>query len=47
MNEKFRDKNRKRSARLSTWDYSWNAAYFITICTRNREHFAVRLLIRK
>ena len=39
MNEKFRDKNRKRSARLSTWDYSWNAAYFITICTKNREHF--------
>lgn len=39
MNEKFRDRNRKRSVRLSTWDYSWNAAYFITICTKNRQHF--------
>ena len=25
--------------RLSTWDYGWNAAYFITICTAEREHF--------
>ncbi len=39
MKEKFRDKSRKRSLRLSTWDYSWNAPYFITICTKNREHF--------
>ena len=39
MQEKFRDKNLKRSVRLSTGDYSWNAAYFITICTQNREHF--------
>jgi len=39
MNEKFRDENRKRSVRLSTWDYSWNAAYLITICTKSREHF--------
>ena len=39
MREKFRDKNHKRSIRLSTWDYSWNAEYFITICTKNRAHF--------
>jgi REP element-mobilizing transposase RayT len=24
---------------LQTWDYGWNAAYFITICTKNRKHF--------
>ena len=31
-------KNRK-SPRLKHWDYSSNAAYFITICTRDREHY--------
>ncbi|HEY5408425.1 MAG TPA: transposase [Ginsengibacter sp.] len=38
MTEKFRGKNRKHSIRLQTWDYAWNAEYFITICTKNREH---------
>lgn len=31
-------KNRK-SSRLKNWDYGSDAAYFITICTQNREHF--------
>jgi REP element-mobilizing transposase RayT len=39
MTEKFRNKYRIASARLQTWDYSSNAAYFITLCTRNRKHF--------
>jgi len=39
MADKFQDKYRIPSARLQTWDYSSNAAYFITICTKNREHF--------
>jgi hypothetical protein len=28
-----------QSARLQKWDYGSNAAYFITICTQNREHY--------
>ena len=39
MAEKFKDKYRIPSARLSTWDYRWAGAYFITICTQHREHF--------
>ncbi len=35
--EKFKNKYRIPSARLQNWDYGWNAAYFITICTHNRE----------
>ncbi|MGM0656806.1 MAG: transposase, partial [Thermodesulfobacteriota bacterium] len=35
--EKFKNKYRISSARLQNWDYGWNAAYFITICTHNRE----------
>jgi REP element-mobilizing transposase RayT len=36
---KYRNKYRVESTRLQTWDYGWNAAYFITICTKNRKHF--------
>jgi putative transposase len=39
MPDKFLNKYRIPSARLSNWDYSSNAAYFITICTANREHY--------
>jgi putative transposase len=38
MHEKFRNKYRIPSARLQNWDYGWNAKYFVTICTKNREH---------
>ncbi len=37
--DKFKNKFRIASARLRTWDYGSAAAYFITICTHNREHF--------
>lgn len=37
--QKFRNKYRIESTRLKGWDYSTHAAYFITICTKNREHF--------
>ena len=37
MSEKFQDKYRIPSARLQNWDYGWNAAYFITICTAGRD----------
>ncbi|HSD08988.1 transposase [Flavobacterium sp.] len=39
MNEKFQNKYRISSTRLKDWDYGQNGAYFITICTGNREHF--------
>ena len=39
MQNKFKNKYRILSTRLQTWDYSKNGAYFITICTQNREHF--------
>lgn len=39
MSEKFQNKYRIPSARLQNWDYGWNAKYFVTICTKNREHF--------
>lgn len=37
--DKFRNKYRIQSARLKNWDYGSNAAYFVTICTANRELF--------
>ena len=39
MNDKFQNKYRMPSARLPHWDYGWNASYFVTICTHNRECF--------
>ncbi len=35
----YKNKYRIESARLSSWDYAGNGLYFITICTKNREHF--------
>lgn len=37
--EKYQNKYRIPSARAPFWDYGWNAAYFITICTQNRIHW--------
>ena len=37
MQEKFQNKYRVKSARLASWDYSWDGSYFITICSINRE----------
>ncbi|MBE0651753.1 MAG: transposase [Bacteroidales bacterium] len=39
MPEKFKNKYRISSARLQNWDYRWDGAYFITICTQNRENY--------
>ncbi|MDZ4711502.1 MAG: transposase [bacterium] len=36
--EKFRNKYRIPSARLKSWDYGWNGSYFVTICTKYRQH---------
>jgi REP element-mobilizing transposase RayT len=37
--EKYKNKYRIPSARLQGWDYRNAGAYFITICTHQREHF--------
>jgi putative transposase len=34
--DKFQSKYRIPSSRMQNWDYSWNAAYFVTICTDQR-----------
>ncbi|WP_229598209.1 transposase [Runella aurantiaca] len=47
MREKFQNKYRIASARASWWDYGWNGAYFITICTKNREHFFGKIVDSK
>ena len=39
MPDKFQNRYRISSARLSNWDYSSNAAYFLTICTARRQHY--------
>jgi REP element-mobilizing transposase RayT len=36
---KFQNKYRIASVRLQKWDYRWNAAYFVTICTQQRDCF--------
>jgi len=35
----YKNKYRIEPARLKDWDYSSAGAYFVTICTRNRDHF--------
>ena len=39
MSAKFQNKYRNGSIRLQQWDYGWDAAYFITICTKNRKNY--------
>lgn len=47
MSDKYRNKYRIPSARLQNWDYGSNAMYFVTICTKNREHYFCNFLDRK
>jgi len=37
--EKFKNKYTIKSSRLQGYDYSQNGMYFVTICTKDREHF--------
>ena len=39
MNKKFKNRYRNESIRLKDFDYSKEGLYFITICTKAREHF--------
>lgn len=36
---KYRNKYRITTVRAQWWDYGWNGAYFVTICTHNRHRF--------
>ena len=36
MTDLYKNKYRIASARHPAWDYGWNAAYFVTICTQDR-----------
>ncbi|WP_304201285.1 transposase [Flavobacterium alvei] len=47
MAEKFRNKYRVSSARLQNWDYGSNGAYFITICTKEMQHFFGEVVDKK
>lgn len=35
---RFKNKYRSETVRLPYWDYGWDSAYFVTICTKNKEH---------
>ena len=37
--DKFRGKYRISSTRMQKWDYGWNAPYFFTLCTADRNHY--------
>ncbi len=39
MPDKYKNKYKIESMRLKNWNYSSNGYYYITICTKNREHF--------
>ncbi|AFM03573.1 transposase [Bernardetia litoralis DSM 6794] len=44
----MKDKDyRKPIIRAEWWDYGWNGAYFITICTKNKEHFFGKIKDKK
>lgn len=36
--DKYQNKYRIASARATFWNYGWPAAYFVTICTKDRKH---------
>ena len=39
LEETYKNRYRIPSSRLQNWDYGSNGYYFITICTKNREHY--------
>lgn len=43
--EKFKNKYRIPSARLQTWDYGSHGLYFVTICTKNRQHYFGEIVV--
>lgn len=47
MSKKFQNKYRADTIRLKSWNYGWNGAYFVTICTQNREPFFGEIIDQK
>jgi REP element-mobilizing transposase RayT len=47
MTEKFRNRYRIESARLRNYDYGRNGAYFVTICTKDSQHFFGEIIHNK
>lgn len=43
-NHLFKNKYRIQSTRLKDWDYSWDGAYFVTICTKNHDNGFGRII---
>ncbi len=43
----FKNKYRIESARLQNWNYGWNGKYFVTIVTKNREHYFGKIVNEK
>ncbi len=43
-NKLFKNKYRTQTTRLKKWDYSSLGWYFITICTKNRQHFFCEII---
>ena len=39
MSELYKNKYRIGTTRLKNWNYNREAMYFVTICTKNREHY--------
>ena len=37
MADQYQQKYRISTTRMQNWDYGWNATYFVTICSQNRE----------
>ena len=47
MSDKFQNKYRITSSRLQSWDYTQIGAYFITICTKNRQNYFGNIIKNK
>lgn len=47
MSDKYQNRYRMPSTRLQNWDYGSNAAYFVTICTKNKESFFGEIVDKK
>lgn len=45
--DKFQNKYRIPTNRLSGFDYGSNAFYFVTICTKNKEHYFGEIITNK
>jgi len=41
----YKNKYRIETTRLKNWDYSSNGYYYITICTKNREHIFAKIAV--